>query len=79
MLTAVIAIQQVKARSIGLPPDLTSFTIFVFSPIAPIAITIKNLLSCFKNPKILFAVDYPSALFASNAVTIVVMTDASTK
>ena len=44
-LTADIAIQQQNPINIGLPPVLTSLTIFVFIPMAAIAITIKNLLS----------------------------------
>lgn len=38
-------IQQHRPTKIGFPPLLISFTILVLSPIAAIAITIKNLLS----------------------------------
>lgn len=36
---------------IGFPPVFTNFTISVFSPIAAIAITIKNLLSSLNGAK----------------------------
>ena len=36
-------IQQQRPIRIGFPPVLINFTILVFSPIAPIAIVIKNL------------------------------------
>ena len=45
--TAVMDTQQHSPRSIGFPPLRISFTILVFSPIAPIAIAIKNLASHF--------------------------------
>lgn len=54
-LTIVMAIQQTNPSAIGLPPVLTSFTTSVFIPIAAIAITIKNLLSCFRRLKISLA------------------------
>jgi len=47
METTVIAVQQQKPIRIGFPPFLTSFIIFVFKPIAHIAIEIKNLASHF--------------------------------
>lgn len=47
--TAVMDTQQHSPRSIGFPPLRISFTILVFSPIAPIAIAIKNLASHFAN------------------------------
>ena len=37
--------QQQNPKTIGFPPDFTSFTMFVFKPIAAIARMIKNLLS----------------------------------
>lgn len=40
--------QQQNPRNIGFAPLFTSLTIFVFIPIAAIAITIRNLLSVFK-------------------------------
>ena len=46
-LTTVIPAQQQAPMNIGLPPVFTSFTISVFSPIAAIVSTMKNLLSVF--------------------------------
>ena len=40
--------QQLAPIRMGLPPVFTSFTMSVFRPMADIAITIKNLLSCLK-------------------------------
>lgn len=40
-------IQQQAPIIIGLPPVFTNFTILVFSPIAAIASTMKNLLNSF--------------------------------
>ena len=50
-LTHAIPIQQQNPINIGLPPVLTSFTMFVLRPIADIAITIKNLLNVLKISK----------------------------
>lgn len=50
-LTAVIPIQHIPPRIIGLPPDLISFIRLLFSPIAAIAIMIQNLLKSFKGAK----------------------------
>ena len=43
-LTPVMPTQQQKPKIKGLPAVLISFTILVFSPMAAIASTIKNLL-----------------------------------
>ena len=45
--TAEIAIQQQKPKMIGFAPLFISFTMFVLSPIAPIAIEMKNVASHF--------------------------------
>ena len=50
-LTAVMPAQQLPPSRIGLPPVLISLTISVFNPMAAMAITIKNLLSCLKGAK----------------------------
>lgn len=47
-LTAAMAIQQHKPIKMGLPPVRTSLTMFVFSPMAPIAMMMKNLESSLK-------------------------------
>ena len=39
--------QQQKPSKIGLPPFFTRLTMFVFRPIAPIAIAMKNYASHF--------------------------------
>ena len=44
MLTSAILVQQQKPKRIGLPPVFKSLTMFVFNPIADIAMMIKNLL-----------------------------------
>ena len=44
-------IQQPNPMRIGLPPDRTNRTILVLSPMADIAITMKNLLRVFKGVK----------------------------
>ncbi|MFA7074498.1 MAG: hypothetical protein WC234_04845, partial [Endomicrobiaceae bacterium] len=44
-LIAAIAIQQEKPINIGFEPVFTSLTMFVFKPIAAIAIIMKNLLN----------------------------------
>ncbi len=81
-LVREIPIQQQRPMKIGFPPDLTSFTISVLRPIAAIAITIKNLLTCFiseKNPRITVAAVpamIPAEIMYWNTV---VMTDAPTK
>ena len=41
----------------GFPPRFTNLTRFVFNPMAPIAITIRNLLSRFRYEKTVKAVD----------------------
>ena len=46
-LTTVIPTQQDAPRSIGFPPDLINLTTLLLSPIAAIAIIIKNLESSF--------------------------------
>ena len=51
-LTHVIPAQQQAPMKIGFPPVFISFTTLVFSPIAPIAMTMKNLLSVFRGLKI---------------------------
>lgn len=55
-LTRVIAIQQQNPIMIGLPPFLTKVIMFVFKPIAHMAITIKNLLNCFRKSNVLIAI-----------------------
>lgn len=54
-LTVAIAIQQQNPIIIGFPPFFINLIISVFNPMALIAITIKNLLSCFKVAKLLSA------------------------
>ena len=68
--------QQRKPSKIGFPPERINFTIFVFKPMAAIAIMIKNLLSSFNNAKIRSAKIKASPL--KTAVTIVVTKDATT-
>ena len=46
-LTKAMPIQQQNPVRIGFIPVLTSLTIFVFRPIADIAMMIRNLLSSF--------------------------------
>ena len=46
-LTIEIETQQQKPRKRGFPPVLTSSTIFVFSPMAAIAIMMKNFERVF--------------------------------
>lgn len=43
-----MAHQQLKPNKIGFPPRLIRVIIFVFKPIAAIAMTIKNLLNSFR-------------------------------
>ncbi len=50
----MIATQQLNPNKIGLPPLFTNFTILVFNPIAPIAITIKNLLNSLIGAVVVF-------------------------
>ena len=52
-LILIIPHQQQNPSKIGLPPILISFTMFVFSPTALIARTIKNLLSVLMGEKTL--------------------------
>lgn len=49
-LTPAMPIQQQSPNTIGLPPVLTNVTIFVFRPMAAIAMMIKNLLSSLSGP-----------------------------
>ncbi len=63
--------QQQKPSRSGLPPVLTSFTIFVFNPIATIAHMIKNLLSSLIGSK--------TSDETPRFVAIVVMTEAPRK
>ena len=51
-LTPVIPAQQQAPMKIGFPPVFISFTTLVFSPMAPIAMTMKNLLRVFSGLKI---------------------------
>ena len=50
-LAAVMPIQHIPPRIIGLPPDFISFIILLFNPIAPIAMIMQNLLKSFKGAK----------------------------
>ena len=70
-LILIIPHQQQNPSKIGLPPILISFTMFVFSPTALIARTIKNLLS------VLNGVKKPDG--KPRCTQTVVMTDAKTK
>ena len=70
-LILIIPHQQQNPSKIGLPPILISFTMFVFSPTALIARTIKNLLS------VLNGVKKPDG--TPRCTQTVVMTDARTK
>ena len=70
-LTPVMLTQQQKPRIIGFPPVFISFTIFVLSPIAAIARTIKNLLNSLIGLKI--------AISAPADTAMVVITDARIK
>ena len=67
--------QQQKPMMSGLPPVLTSLTMFVFSPTAHMAITIRNLLSV-----LLSVLSGVNTLADTPALThTVVITDASRK
>ena len=68
-LTKEIQSQQQNPMRIGLPPDFTSLTISVLSPMA--AMTIKNLDNVFKGAN--------TVLLTPFMVQTVVMTDAKTK
>ena len=76
-LTKIILTQQVAPSNRGLPPVLISLTILVFRPIAPMAITIKNLLTFFiraKNPVTILAlppVIIPLAITRSNKLVMI--------
>lgn len=70
-LTRVIPTQQDNPIKIGFPPVLTRFTIFVFKPIAAMAIIIKNLDKSFNGVK--------TSIGTPKAVAIVVISDAPTK
>lgn len=70
-LTREMLIQQQRPISIGFPPDFTSFTILVLSPIADIAMTIKNFESSLKGEK--------KELSTPREVQTVVIIEASTK
>lgn len=76
-LTKDIATQQAAPKMIGFAPVFTSFTSSVLSPTAPIAATMRNLLSCFKMLKISFAA--VRVLPVHKAVKMVVMRDAAAK
>ena len=71
ILIPVMPTQQQKPITRGFPPVLTSFMIFVFSPMAHIAITIKNLLNFLRGRK----TDGEMPIL----IETVVMTDARTK
>lgn len=70
-LDAMMPSQQQNPRMIGFPPDFTSFTMFVFKPIAAIARMIKNLLSSLNGVN--------TAAGTPKLVAIVVMIEANTK
>ena len=70
-LTKAMLIQQHRPTAIGLPPLLASFMILVLSPIAAIAITIKNLLRVLSGENMLFG--------TPNEVHTVVITEANIK
>jgi hypothetical protein len=70
-LAAIIPTQQQNPKTIGFPPDFTSFTMFVFKPIAAIARMIKNLLSSLNGVN--------TAAGTPKLVAIVVMIEANTK
>ena len=55
-LTPVIPTQQQNPMRIGFPPDLISFTISVFKPIAVMASTIKNLLTFLRKENTFHAI-----------------------
>ena len=67
-LTQAIPTQQQNPVKIGFPPVFTRLIIFVFNPIAAIAIIIKNLLSSLSG-----------MVIEAGSWKIVVTTDASTK
>ena len=71
MLTNVIAHQQQTPRIKGFPPVFTSFTMLLLSPIAAIAITMKNLLRVLSGAK--------NSALMPRFTAIVVTTDARTK
>ena len=70
-LTPDMPSQQQKPINIGFAPDLISFTILVFKPIAAIAIMMKNLLSSLSGEKKLFG--------TPRETETVVITEARTK
>ena len=70
-LTTVIPIQQLAPIIIGFPPFLINFTIYVFNPIAAIAMIIKNLLNSLNGLNKLEG--------TPNPVAIVVMIEAAIK
>ena len=63
-------IQQHRPMKMGFPPDFTSFTRSVFSPMAAMAITMKNLLRVLKGANV--------ELGTPATLQTVVMTDANT-
>ena len=67
-LTRVMPARQQNPVKIGFPPAFTSLTIFVFRPMAAMAMTIRNLLKSFRG-----------AVTAAGRENTVVTTDASTK
>ena len=70
-LTAAIATQQHKPRMIGCPPVLINLTRLVFSPMAAMAIMMKNLDNSFKGEN--------AAGLTPRETQIVVMMEAKTK
>ena len=70
-LAAAMQIQQMRPMRMGLAPDFTSFTRSVFSPMAAMAMTMKNRLKVFKGAK--------TATSAPAATATVVMTEAAKK
>ena len=78
MLTPAMAIQHTSPSKIGFPPVLTSFTKLVFNPMALIAITIKNLLSCLRDRNAVLAYSNTADPVNKDAIRVVT-TDAKTK
>lgn len=72
-----MATQQVKPSRMDLPPVFTSFMMLELNPIAPIAMTMKNLLTCLSIPNTWLAVF--SAAPERVEVSTVVMTGGEDK
>lgn len=70
-VTTVIPVQQQNPINIGLTPDLISSMTLQLSPMAPIAMVIKNLLSSLRGTKVVADTPCDKAM--------VVITEASTK